>query len=338
MSSTSMSPSTLKRPFTAGVWCPLITPFTADEEVDFAALKAQVVRLAKARMGIVLLGTNGEASHLSDAERAAVIRASRLALNEGGFPHVPILAGTGTGSAKETIRLCKEAYEAGADYAIVIPPGYFAFAIGRDVPSIKGFFNKVMDASPIPVMLYNFPGAASGIDLDSDALIELSEHQNCFGAKLTCAMVGKGHRLSVHTQSAAYKDRHPQEFFVLPGYSDILLPSMIGRMSGCITGTGNVIPKTIVKLYDTAALALATNDGALLEEARILQDLVTEADWAIVKAGIPGTKYAMDTYVEDESGIKLGGATRSPLLPTGAAVKTMLVGGLKRALAYENSL
>ncbi|KAF7305980.1 Dihydrodipicolinate synthase [Mycena chlorophos] len=324
------------RPFNAGVWCPLITPFTPDEEIDYPALKAQVLRLAKARMGIVLLGTNGEAAHLSDVERRTVISAARQELDTNGFSGVPILAGTGTGSAKETIRLCKEAKEAGADYAIVIPPGYFSFAIGRDVDALKGFFYKVLDASPLPVMIYNFPGAASGIDLSSDTLIELSEHQNCFGTKLTCAMVGKGHRLALHTQSAAYKARHPLPYFVLPGFSDILLPSLISRMSGCITGTGNVIPKTIVKLYDTAVLGLEKNDATLLEEARVLQDLVCEADWVIVKAGIQGTKYAMDTWVD--SPVKLGGAVRSPLPETSAGIKTMLAGALERAIAYENSL
>ncbi|KAJ7141440.1 putative dihydrodipicolinate synthase [Mycena epipterygia] len=330
-----MSPSTLARPFTDGVYCPLVTPFTPETEaIDFDALQAQVVRLASARMGIVVLGTNGEASHLSDTERAAVIRATREALDAHGYTHIPILAGTGTGSAKETIRLSAEARDAGADYVIVIPPGYFSFAVGRDTAALKKFFIQVLDASPLPVMIYNFPGAASGIDFDSDFLIELSEHQNCFGAKLTCASVGKGHRLSAHTTSEAYKTRHPRPFFVMPGFSDILLPALVSRASGCITGTGNIIPKTIVKLYDTAVAALATGDGEQLQAARGLQDLVAEADWAVVKAGIGGTKYAMDTYVQPG----LGGVPRSPLPPAPTAIKAMLATGLKRAVAFENSL
>ncbi|KAJ7824670.1 dihydrodipicolinate synthase [Mycena olivaceomarginata] len=330
-----MSPSALSRPFTDGVYCPLITPFKPDTEaIDFDALQAQVVRLASARMGIVVLGTNGEASHLSDTERAAVIRATREALDSNGFTQTPILAGTGTGSAKETIRLSIEAREAGADYVIIIPPGYFSFAVGRDLPSLKKFFIQVLDASPLPVMIYNFPGAASGIDFDSDFLIDLAEHQNCFGAKLTCASVGKGQRLALHTQSEAYKARHPRPFFVLPGFSDILLPALVSHASGCITGTGNIIPKTIVKLYDTAVSALATGDAAQLAAARALQDLVAEADWVVVKAGIGGTKYAMDAYVQEG----LGGVPRAPLPHASTAIKTMLATGLKRAVAYENSL
>ncbi|KAJ7451730.1 putative dihydrodipicolinate synthase [Mycena galericulata] len=330
-----MSPSTIARPFTNGVYCPLVTPFKAETEaIDFDALRAQVVRLASARMGVVLLGTNGEASHLSDTERAAVIRASREALDANGFTHIPIMAGTGTGSAKETIRLSEEARDAGADYVIVIPPGYFSFTVGRDTTALKKFFTQVLDASPLPVMIYNFPGAAAGIDFDSDFLIELSEHQNCFGAKLTCASVGKGHRLSSHTSSAAYKARHPRPFFVMPGFSDILLPALVSRASGCITGTGNIIPKTIVKLYDTAVSALATGNIEELEAARKLQDLVAEADWAVVKSGIGGTKYAMDTYVQ----AGLGGVPRTPLPPADAAIQAMVASDLKRAIAYENSL
>lgn len=82
---------------------------------------------------------------------------AREALDGAGFKDMPILAGTGTGSAKETIRITKEAAEAGADYSIVIFPGYFAFAMGRNKAALREYFVKVLDASPIPVMIYNFP-------------------------------------------------------------------------------------------------------------------------------------------------------------------------------------
>lgn len=78
-----------------GVSVPLTTPFKADDSVDTDALATQVVRLAKAGVGIVLLGTNGEASHLSPAERKLVVETGRKALDGAGFQNTPLLVGTG---------------------------------------------------------------------------------------------------------------------------------------------------------------------------------------------------------------------------------------------------
>lgn len=138
---------------------------------------------------------------------------------------------------------------------------------------------------------------------------------------------------------------------------------------------GNVIPKTIVKLYDTAVAALESGDPALFKEAQKIQDIVSEADWIIVKvslhhikdpsfvadsllvpqAGIGGTKYALDVYIQQG----LGGNPRKPLPPADDAIKSMIDKDLKRAsmslslpwplnaiadlhspiaVAYENSL
>jgi L-threo-3-deoxy-hexylosonate aldolase len=87
------------------------------------------------------------ASHLSDVERSALIRSARNVLDKSGFPQVPIVAGTGSGSAHETIRLCNEARDAGADYVIVITPGYFASAIGRNRGALKKFYLSIFDKS-----------------------------------------------------------------------------------------------------------------------------------------------------------------------------------------------
>lgn len=92
-----------------------------------------------------------------DEERAKVIRCARQALDTNGFTQVPLLVGTGGGSAKHTIRLSQQAKEAGADYTIVICPGYFAFAMSKDKNAVKQFFQEVLDNSALPVMIYNFP-------------------------------------------------------------------------------------------------------------------------------------------------------------------------------------
>jgi len=326
-------PANTVRPFKNGVYCPLVTPFGANEEIDFKAFQKQVLRLAKAKMGLVILGTNGEASHLSDDERTSLIKSAREALDSNGFNQVPLLVGTGSGSAHHTVKLCHQAKAAGADYCIVISPGYFSKIIGRDREALESFYIRVLDQSPLPVMIYNFPSAAGGIDLDSDMLIKFSDHQNCFGAKLTCANIGKGTRLALYTQSEDYLSRHvPYQIFL--GFSDYLLPALVSGHTGCITGTANVIPKTIVKLYETSIAALASGDPKKMEEARKLQDLISETDWIIVKAGIGGTKYAMNRFIE--SG--LGGVPRKPLPLASEAVQSMVDKGIKNAIEYENSL
>jgi 4-hydroxy-2-oxoglutarate aldolase len=97
----------------------------------------------------------GEAHHLSPVERVTVIKATREALDDASFRSVPIIAGTGVGSTRETIARTKEAAAAGADHAIVIPSGYFAATLGSDRKAVKAFFKDVSEASYIPVMVYN---------------------------------------------------------------------------------------------------------------------------------------------------------------------------------------
>lgn len=107
---------------------------------------------------LVISGTNGEASHLDAEERVAIISASRAALDKAGLEATPLLVGTGGNSARETIKLSKEAKDAGADFAIVITPGYFAFVMGKDRKAIADFFIEVADKSPLPIMIVSSLG------------------------------------------------------------------------------------------------------------------------------------------------------------------------------------
>lgn len=97
----------------------------------------------------------GEAHHLSHSERVTLIKAARSALDDAGFATMPIIAGTGAGSTRETIELSKEAAAAGADCAIVICSGYFAGALTGNAKALKAFWIEVAAKSPIPVLIYN---------------------------------------------------------------------------------------------------------------------------------------------------------------------------------------
>ena len=124
-------------------------------DVDIPTFKAHVTRVAKAGVGPLISGSMGEAHHLSHTERSTLIRAARNALDEAGLAEVPIIAGTGAGSTRETVELCLEASDAGADAAIVIISGYFAGALAGHKKALKAFWTEVAEKSPIPVIIYN---------------------------------------------------------------------------------------------------------------------------------------------------------------------------------------
>lgn len=243
-------------------------------------------------------------------------REGRSGAREGNRELIGNATRSGVGSTRGSIQLCKQAADAGADYAIVIPSGYFAGALSRD--ALKQYFLDIQAASPIPVMVYNFPGAAGGIDMDSDLIIAIAkEGPNICGCKLTCGAVGKLTRITAATTSASFTKQYPRKnpkapFVTLGGFADFMVPSVLGgRGHGAIMGLGNVYPRALARLFDLSAqLKESTaSDKALLEEALELQGLASEADWAFCAAGIAGTKW----YLQQTKGY--GGVPRLPILP-----------------------
>ena len=97
----------------------------------------------------------GEAIHLSHSERVKLIQVARKVLDNACLTHVPIIAGTGAGSTRETVELTLQAADAGADYAIVIASGYFAGTLVNDRKALTAFWTEVADRSVIPVIIYN---------------------------------------------------------------------------------------------------------------------------------------------------------------------------------------
>ncbi|KAI0636986.1 dihydrodipicolinate synthetase [Trametes polyzona] len=309
--------ATVVRPLQPGIYAPIPTFFAPDtEDLDLTSFSSHVVRLAKAGVRPLLSGSMGEAHHLSHAERVALIKAARQALDNAGYTSVPIIAGTGAGSTRETIQLSIEAAEAGADYSIVIISGYFAGALAGNRQALKAFWTEVAEKSPIPVIIYNYPGAAGGIDLDSDLISELAtESPNIAGVKLTCGNVGKLTRIAATVSDPSFATLHPRKnphapFLVLGGFTDFILPSSFVEGHGAITGLANVAPYATAKLFELSEKS--KKDVTLLPEAQRLQGIIARADFTIAKASISGTKFLLEKLYG------YGGNPRRPLPPIGA--------------------
>ena len=295
------------KPLTPGVYVPTVTFFKpATEDLDLPTIASHAVRLAQAGVtGIATQGSNGEAVHLSHAERQTVTRTTRTALDDAGFVNMPIIVGCGGQSTRETIQFCHEAVISGGDYALILPPNYYKGLFTSD--TVREFFVTVADASPIPILIYNYPPAASGIDLSSDDIVALAKHPNIVGCKLTCGNTGKLARIAAATSAAspmnpptATTGPASPPFMCLGGSADFTLQTLIVGGSGIICGIGNIAPKACVQVFDQFA------KGDFLG-AKKTQEIVARGDWAAISSGIVGTKSALETY------FGYGGVCRRPL-------------------------
>jgi 2-keto-3-deoxy-L-rhamnonate aldolase len=121
--------------------------------LDLATQAAHSLHLAKSGIrGLVILGSTGEAVHLTNKERFEVLSSVRKAFEDAGYKDYPIIAGTATQNIEETVDQLKEAQKAGAQWGLCLAPGYFAGAVTQE--GIKLWFEAVADASPIPIMMF----------------------------------------------------------------------------------------------------------------------------------------------------------------------------------------
>lgn len=222
--------------------------------------------------GIVTSGSNGEAVHLTNLERKSITKATRKALNKACYSSIPVIVGCGARSTRGSIKLCQEAFAAGGDYALILPPSYYKSSYRSD--SLIEFFRDVADASPIPILIYNFPGAAGNTDMSSDDIALLSSHPNIVGCKLTCGNDGKLSRIA--TAVAATTPAGPNVgFMCMAGLADFILPSLVVGGSGAICGLANIAPKSCVKLVELYT-------AGKMKEAKKLQTAVARGDWAAI--------------------------------------------------------
>ncbi|KAK2812737.1 hypothetical protein FQN50_001066 [Emmonsiellopsis sp. PD_5] len=269
----------------SGVWCPAVTFF--DPTTDTLSLPAQekyYTYLSRSGLtGLVILGTNAEAFLLTRSERAQLIATARAAVG----PDYPIMAGVGAHSTRQVLEHIEDAAQAGANYVLVLPPGYFGKATTASV--VRGFFEEVAAKSSLPVVLYNFPGVCNGVDLDSELITALARgSENIVGVKLTCASVGKITRLTASLE--------PERFAVFGGQSDFLIGGLSVGSAGCIAAFANVFPKTISRIYELYK-------KGEVEEALRLHRIAALAE-SPCKAGIASTKYAAAIFSAKAAGIE----------------------------------
>jgi 4-hydroxy-tetrahydrodipicolinate synthase len=203
----------------------LVTPFK-DSHVDWEGLEGLVeFHLKNGTHGIVPCGTTGESATVSHQEHDDVIKAVVKAVKK----KVPVIAGTGSNSTDEAVRLTKEAERAGADGALLISPYY-------NRPTQEGIYQhykKIASEVGIPLIVYNIPGR-TGSKIEPETLARLSEIKNIGGVKEATGSVDQA--LDVIRLCNA-------RFAVFSGEDSLTFSLMALGGKGVISTVANIVPR-----------------------------------------------------------------------------------------------
>ena len=289
-----------------GVFPPIPTPFDADGAVAHDKLAGNIAKWSqKPLAGVLVLGSNGEFSYLSDGEKLEVLKTARQAIPKDKL----FIAGTACESTRCTLELTEQAAVIGADAAIVLTPNYYTSKM--DAQAMRRHFLELAERSPLPIILYNMP-ACTGIDLSAELVVELAQHPNIVGIKDSSGNVVK---LGDIIRDA------PPNFNVLAGSASFLYPALVLGAVGVVAALANIAPENCYRIYRYA------QEGQH-EEARQLQLKMIPPNTAVTaRFGVPGLKLALDWIGY------YGGPVRSPLGPLDEAQQATL-----RAILVEGGI
>ncbi|HVN70379.1 MAG TPA: 4-hydroxy-tetrahydrodipicolinate synthase [Desulfomonilia bacterium] len=234
----------------SGAIVAIVTPFKGGK-VDEKAYRDLINFVIRGGVnGIVPCGTTGESATLSHEEHERVIDITVEEVNK----RVPVIAGTGSNSTGEAIRLTRHAKEIGADAALLITPYY-------NKPTQKGLYEHykaVASACNIPQILYNVPGR-TGVNMATETVVELSKIDNIVGIKEASGDLVKCSQIVRDTAD---------DFCVLSGEDALNYPIMCCGGTGAISVTANVLPDRL------SALCKAWNSGDVKTAQKLHLDLL----------------------------------------------------------------
>jgi 4-hydroxy-tetrahydrodipicolinate synthase len=243
-----------------GVVPAMATPFTADFRLDEARARELIEWYLECGVhGISIAGSQGEFWSLEESERLRVIE---IAVRTAGG-RVPIYAGTGGVTTRESIRMTQAAEALGADLALVITP-YF---VQPSQDELLQHYGAIAKATKLPVMLYNNPPRTQVNVLPATLAKAMAAHENIVGMKDSSGDL---------TQSIEYQLLPSRRALLFSGRDTIALAMMIHGADGTISPAANVFPRLMVRLYDAFR-------AGNIAQARRISDIFAplRAAWAL---------------------------------------------------------
>jgi len=214
----------------AGLSVAMITPFR-DGQVDIKALQEQVeFQVLSGTTCLCPVGTTGESPTLSHAEHERVISA----VVEAAAGRIKVMAGTGSNSTEEALRLTRWAARTGADAALVVAPYY-------NKPTQEGMFlhfKALAQAVDIPICVYNIPGR-TGKNIEPETIIRMAELPNIAMVKEASGSMDQASQIIANT-----------DLTVLSGDDSLTLPLLAIGGRGVVSVVGNIVPRDMIALID----------------------------------------------------------------------------------------
>ena len=218
-----------------GIIPPIVTPMNEDESVNEKELRNQVNRQIKGGIhGLFPFGTNGEGYILNEKEKEEVLS---IVIDETKG-RVPVYAGTGCISTKDTIRQSQMAESLGADVLSIITPSFAAASQNE----LYDHYKAVAEAVDMPIVLYNIP-ARTGNALAPATVAKLSKTPNIVGAKDSS---GNFDNMLQYIEQT----RDSKDFAVLSGNDSLILWNLLAGGTGGIAGCANVFPEVMASIYN----------------------------------------------------------------------------------------
>ena len=219
-------------PIFRGIATALITPLTADG-IDYAQFGKLIDwQIDRGINALVICGTTGESSTLSDAEHRRAIAFACEKVNG----RVPVIAGTGSNETAYAVELTKSACADGADAVLVVTPYYNKTTQN----GLVAMYNTIADASTKPVILYNVP-SRTGIGIQPETYVKLAQHPNIAAIKEANSDISK-----IVETFALVGD----QLDIYSGNDDQIVPILSMGGQGCISVLSNVVPKETVAITD----------------------------------------------------------------------------------------
>ena len=229
----------MKNTIFTGAGIAIITPMNADGSINYQGLGDLIEnQIANGTDAIIICGTTGEASTMTDEEHLECIRFAV----EKTAGRIPVIAGTGSNDTRYAIELSKEAEAVGVDGLLLVTP-YYNKTTQR---GLIAHFTAIADAVNVPIILYNIPGR-TGVNMEVATVKKLAEHRNIAAIKEASGNISYAAKLI-----AACGDN----IDVYSGNDDMVVPLVSLGGKGVISVASHVIPK---QMHDMVQYCLDNN-------------------------------------------------------------------------------